>query len=535
MTQFARPTLNAAVDDGITLSTKLNGAFPALYTNHAGAAAPPSPEKGQMWVDASGESANPPVLVLRQYTGTVWREVGSLNLTTGLFTTAGGLPLTGGTVTGPILFQVGTAAAPSVSFAGNTNTGMFRRATASQLGFSAGGVEALWLGNTQAQFPVGTVGMTGPNNQANLFIDRTVMTSGWSQIQFRAGTTPRWTIQVSGAESTANAGSNFTLSMNNDDGSLLSNYMQISRESRRMGINGAVFTNSGTLGVRTNAVAIHEDAMGLINANTDINGSVGLNFLTAGAALRGAIRGVRPGNNNGDIQIHTATVGVLNLAATFRSNGNFEAVGTVRGRNFEIGNGAGNGLTVTDYATVGGNHFVSLVTGDPAFAQNFAVQAVHVPQNFASVRLVAGSAAWYDFRIDHNVLRSLDNAFIPWQQQSDVRIKENIAPSKVDALATLTAIETVEFDFIAQEGDGRSATERHNSLGFLAQQVKEHVPEAIRVMNGEFKPAGGTPSTLDLHSVDNVALVPYLVKAIQQQQELIVALQNRVSALEGKS
>lgn len=233
----------------------------------------------------------------------------------------------GDTMTGPLILPAGTNDAPGLGFSGGANTGVFRRGTG-QLGFTAGGVEVLWLGNTQAQFPVATVGMTGPNNQANLNIDRTVATSGWSQIMFRSAGVLRWAMVVSGAESTGDAGSNFTLASYTDAGTLIANYLQIGRASRQMGVNGAAI-GSGILSVRTNAAAPAEDALEVMNTNTDLNGSVGVNFRTAGGALRAAIRGVRPGDNNGDLQIHTATTGALNLAATFRANGNLDVVGNV--------------------------------------------------------------------------------------------------------------------------------------------------------------------------------------------------------------
>jgi Chaperone of endosialidase len=325
MTQYAQPTLDAAVDDGITLATKFNGAMGALYSTHAGAAAPPSPVKGQGWVDTSQEAASTPVFLMKQFTGTVWRTLGTLNLTTGAYTTAGGLPLTGGTVTGPILFPTGAENAPSISFAGDTDLGIYRVA-ADQLAFSTAGVQRVLLTGTTFDVLTGLARVAGAS--ATLNLDRNVGTSGASVLNFRVGTSARWGFQVTGVESTGEAGSNLFLQLFNDAGALTVNYLQFERSGRRMAINGT-YNSAAIVSVRTNAAAAGEDAIDIMNVNTDANGYVGMNFRTAAGALRAALRGERPGNNHGDLGVWTATSGVLAKAATFRSGGNLDVVGAI--------------------------------------------------------------------------------------------------------------------------------------------------------------------------------------------------------------
>jgi len=337
MTQAARPSLNAAVDDGITLSTKFNNAMGALYTSHAGAAAPPSPEKGQVWVDTSLEAAATPVLMMKVYTGTVWRTLGTLDLTSGLYTTAGGLPLTGGTVTGPILFPSGTAAAPSISFSGDTNNGIYRVA-ADQIGFTTAGVQRVLLTGTSFDILTANARIAGANAVLNL--DR-AGSAGSSILSFQVGTSMRWNWTVTGAESTGNAGSSLFLGFGDDTGALVVNFLQFTRATRQMGINGALI-GSAPLTVRTTATGIGEDALELMNINADVNSWVGLNFRTGGGILRSAIRGERPGNNNGDLAVWTSQTGVLVKAATFRANGDLEVVGAVKA----------NGVTLTSSRTI---------------------------------------------------------------------------------------------------------------------------------------------------------------------------------------
>jgi hypothetical protein len=96
---------------------------------------------------------------------------------------------------------------------------------------------------------------------------------------------------------------------------------------------------------------------------------------------------------------------------------------------------------------------------------------------------------------------------------SDARLKENIE----DAATVLTTIKNIKvrsFDWI--EGS------RKQSYGFVAQELKDVVPEATKVPEEEG----------DMWGVRNSRIVPMLTKAIQEQQTLIETLQTKVKALE---
>ena len=99
---------------------------------------------------------------------------------------------------------------------------------------------------------------------------------------------------------------------------------------------------------------------------------------------------------------------------------------------------------------------------------------------------------------------------------SDKRLKENIVdlPSQ---LSNIMALRPVEFDFKGYEnGEG-------HQLGFIAQEVQEIYPDLV----GE-----GTDGMLTLSDMNkNDAR---LIKCIQEQQALILALTDRIAALEAK-
>jgi hypothetical protein len=59
-------------------------------------------------------------------------------------------------------------------------------------------------------------------------------------------------------------------------------------------------------------------------------------------------------------------------------------------------------------------------------------------------------------------------------------------------------------------------------LGFIAQEVLPLIPEVVEGNNE------------DMYGINYAAITPVLVKAIQEQQALIVALQARIEALEAQ-
>jgi hypothetical protein len=99
---------------------------------------------------------------------------------------------------------------------------------------------------------------------------------------------------------------------------------------------------------------------------------------------------------------------------------------------------------------------------------------------------------------------------------SDRRLKENIAdlPSQ---LANIMALRPVEFDYIESEGGG-------HQIGFVAQEMQAVYSDVV----GEREP--DQMLTITGWSKTEARLV----KAIQEQQQMIETLQAKVAALEGK-
>jgi hypothetical protein len=97
---------------------------------------------------------------------------------------------------------------------------------------------------------------------------------------------------------------------------------------------------------------------------------------------------------------------------------------------------------------------------------------------------------------------------------SDSRLKKNIADISY-GLNEILALRSVSYNMNEQD-DSEVKT-----LGFIAQEAMEVIPESVSEMMG------------GMYGMDKVAIVPVLVKAIQEQQEIINDLRARVAQLEG--
>jgi len=103
---------------------------------------------------------------------------------------------------------------------------------------------------------------------------------------------------------------------------------------------------------------------------------------------------------------------------------------------------------------------------------------------------------------------------------SDQRLKQNIvnAPS---ALSKINSVQVRSFDW--------KETGNHVDFGVIAQELEQVAPEAVT--QGE---DGENGFVKRFWGVDTSALVPAMIKAIQEQQAIITDLKSRIEALENK-
>ena len=108
---------------------------------------------------------------------------------------------------------------------------------------------------------------------------------------------------------------------------------------------------------------------------------------------------------------------------------------------------------------------------------------------------------------------------VVYNTTSDYRLKTNATPIQ-NALATVEALNPVSFTWV----DGRPDD------GFLAHEIQAVIPNCV---TGE-KDAVNEDGTPKYQQMDNSGVIPFLVKAIQEQQALIESLTTRLTSLESK-
>jgi hypothetical protein len=136
---------------------------------------------------------------------------------------------------------------------------------------------------------------------------------------------------------------------------------------------------------------------------------------------------------------------------------------------------------------------------------------------------LGGSATTGRFRVDGAGIIYATNTTV--QSISDIRTKENI----IDAESGLNVINNLKvrrFDFKDGFGDNKK-----NQLGFIAQEIETVFPEAVGLIP---KTSDSKDNDIQYKTVGPGALIPVLTKAIQEQQQIINDLKDRIITLESK-
>ena len=115
-------------------------------------------------------------------------------------------------------------------------------------------------------------------------------------------------------------------------------------------------------------------------------------------------------------------------------------------------------------------------------------------------------------------------------QRSDIKSKENIRALD-SSLNKIKLLKPVKYDYkkdffpdlsvYPQLSKTINSQDRFNRAGLIAQEAKEVIPQIVH--HDEDK---------DIYGIDYVALVPYLIGAVQEQQTQIESLQNIITSYE---
>jgi hypothetical protein len=113
---------------------------------------------------------------------------------------------------------------------------------------------------------------------------------------------------------------------------------------------------------------------------------------------------------------------------------------------------------------------------------------------------------------------TVNGAAASYNSASDYRLKENVIPL-VGALAVVNGLRPVKYTW---KVDGNAGE------GFIAHELQESIPLAVQGTKDQLDSKGN----ISPQGIDQSKIVPYLVKAIQEQQALITSLTARITALE---
>ena len=131
---------------------------------------------------------------------------------------------------------------------------------------------------------------------------------------------------------------------------------------------------------------------------------------------------------------------------------------------------------------------------------------------------LGGSATTARFQVNGGGVIYASNTTV--QSISDIRTKENI----IDAESGLNIINNIKvrrFDFKDGFGDNKK-----NQLGFIAQEIETVFPEAVGLIP---KTSDSQDNDIQYKTVGPGALIPVLVKAIQEQQQIISDLKETLT------
>jgi hypothetical protein len=414
-------------------------------------------------------ASNTPTLALTS-TG-----VGTINNMSIGATTASTGAFTTVSASGVASFAAGTALLPAITRTGDTNTGIYFPA-ADTIGFTEGGVEALRL-NSNGQTSTSIAGTaalpsftrTGDENTGIFF-------PAADTIAFSEGGTEAMRIDSSG-----NLGLGVTPS------AWASGWKALQLA------NGSSFVNNGA----TNYTGIFQNAY--------YNGTNNL-YLSSTYALKYELV-------NGTHAWYTSAAGTAGNAISFTQAMTLDASG-----NLLVG--TTSALGSAKLAIVGAKQIETKGTT----TSNAGSWEMYRADNGAKAWEITANGDNF-FIADDNFSNYayLDQNPTAWQFGSDIRIKTDIIALDY-GLEAVMAMQPKRYKFIET---GKV------DIGFIAQELREVVPEAVSGTEKEFSdddtPQERASKTL---GVGKETLIPVLVKAIQEQQALIQTLTARVAALE---
>ena len=204
------------------------------------------------------------------------------------------------------------------------------------------------------------------------------------------------------------------------------------------------------------------------------------------------------------------------------SKGNFAIIGTSDSQDLSFRTNNTDRMRITNTGTllVSTTTASGLSNGTSNFGHSFGggqqVNATNNDTNLILNMSNGSSNPHVQFRSNGGNTGSIstNGSAVAYNTGSDYRLKENVIPLK-DGLNRVNKLKPVQFDWKkSQETDE----------GFIAHEAQEIVPYVVQ----------GEKDGEEIQTMDYAKLTPLLVKAIQEQQTQIDALQSEINNLKGE-
>jgi hypothetical protein len=279
------------------------------------------------------------------------------------------------------------------------------------------------------------------------------------------------------------------------------------------------------------------------------------------ARIQGRTTTNTAGSHTGALQFFTATAGGLTEKMRIDASGNVGIGTSTPQARLDLGNASGERLRLYSSARIGFGVDMGGIFGNSAFSNSGFNWGIWDGTTWtermridASGRLLVGytsTGPWPTGSIgtvgfigkagSTGVLNTAGNVFnINWTGSaaqlwidtvnngtisltSDYRVKKNIETQSQPALERIAKLRPVKYEFADYKELFRADGVQRE--GFIAHELQEVIPSAVE---------GEKDAENQIQSLKLDALCSVLVKAIQEQQEIIGKLEARLAALEGK-
>ena len=417
---------------------------------------------------------------------------------------AGTLTVTGSAT---VEFADGSAASPSITNDGDTNTGIFFPA-ADTIAFAEGGAEVARFDSS------GNFGLGGTPS---------AWAVGQNAMQFKNGGLSLWAAS-GGQNGYIYSNAYYDGSNNRYINNGFANTYAINNAS---GIHAWFNAPSGTAGnviSYTQAMTLNASAQLSINTTALATGC-NLNVVGGINSTNGALNvagngGFYNGANKFGVDNNAGATRMYSSGANSSTRGSYEfhitdSVGTLDNTAMTL-DASGNLLVGQTSPTVGA--ILSLTTASNGIA-------INIPVSGTGIVIIPSSNASYEAQAFFNGTTTkvgsitVTTSSTAYNTSSDYRLKHDIAPMTA-ALEKVALLKPVTYKWNADGSDGQ---------GFIAHELAEVVPDCV---TGE-KDAIDAEGNPQYQGIDVSFLVATLAAAIQEQQTLITQLTARITALEG--